>query len=263
MKRLVFFAYSLIAYALFLGVFLYTVGFVGNFRFELLPGWVFVPRSLDLGGERGSTGQALLVDALLLGAFAVQHSGMARRGFKQRWTRLVPPTIERATYVLFSSVALAAVLGFWRPLGFAVWTAGDPAVRTALVLVSLIGWLTALAATFHIHHFELFGLRQTWSALLGRELPPPRFVTPGLYRHVRHPLYLGFLVAFWATPVMTVGHLVFALGFTGYILVAIQFEERDLVREYGPAYLKYREQVPMLAPLPGRPEATRQAKVEP
>ena len=263
MKRFVFFAYSVLAYTFFLGTFLYAVGFVGNFRFEPWPGWVFVPRSMDLGGEAGPVGQALLVDALLLGLFALQHSGMARRGFKQRWTRVVPPVIERSTYVLFSSAALATLLAFWRPLGFAVWAASDPSVQAALVVASLAGWLTALAATFHIDHFSLFGLRQTWSALRGREVPAHRFVTPGLYRYVRHPLYLGFLVAFWATPVMTLGHLVFALATTGYILVAIQLEERDLVREYGPDYLRYRQQVPMLTPLPRRPEPAPEAKLEP
>jgi protein-S-isoprenylcysteine O-methyltransferase Ste14 len=261
MKRFLFVVYSLVAYAFFLGVFLYAIGFVGNFRFGPWHGLVFVPKSMDLGGEGGPLWKALLIDALLLGVFAVQHSGMARRGFKEKWTKLVPPPIERSTYVLFASLALALLFALWRPIGATVWAIEDRAVTTALVVTSLVGWFTVLISTFHINHFELFGLRQTFSALLGREPPAHRFVTPGLYRIVRHPIYLGFLIAFWSTPVMTIGHLVFAIATTGYILVAIQLEERDLVRDYGRDYEQYRRQVPMLAPIPKRPELPQTAKM--
>lgn len=261
MKRLVFFIYSVAVYAFFLGVFLYAIGFVGNFRLDLWGGLVFVPRSMDLGGAGGSLGKALVVDALVLGMFAVQHSGMARRGFKEKWTKVVPPPIERSTYVLFASVALAVLFALWRPIGTAVWAFENRTVTTALVVVSLVGWTTVLIATFHINHFDLFGLRQTFYGLLGRKVPAYRFATPGLYRVVRHPIYLGFVIAFWATPVMTIGHLVFAIATTGYILVAIQLEERDLVRDYGRDYEAYRREVPMLAPLPRPPELTRSAKM--
>jgi methanethiol S-methyltransferase len=261
MKHIVFFVYSLVAYALFLGVFLYAIGFVGNFHFELWDGLVFVPRSMDLGGEGGSLGRALAVDGLLLGLFAIQHSGMARRGFKEKWTKIVPPPIERSTYVLFASVALAVLFAFWRPIGATVWAVEGRAITSVLVVVSLLGWITVLIGTFHINHFDLFGLRQTFYGLLGRKLPAHRFVTPGLYRVVRHPIYMGFVIAFWATPVMTIGHLVFAIATTGYILVAIQLEERDLVRDYGRDYEAYRREVSMLAPLPRRPELTRPAKM--
>ena len=263
MKRFAFLVYSLAVYTCFLGVFLYAIGFVGNFRLGVWHQVVWVPKSMDLGGEGAPLGRALLVDALLLAVFAVQHSGMARRSFKEKWTKVVPAPIERSTYVLFTSGALALLFAFWRPIGAPVWAIEDQGVHTALVLTSLLGWLTVLAGTFHINHFELFGLTQAYSALLGREPPAHRFVTPGLYRFVRHPIYLGFLIAFWSTPVMTVGHLVFAIATTVYILVAIQLEERDLVRDYGRAYERYRRQVPMLAPLPKRPELTQHAKMEP
>jgi methanethiol S-methyltransferase len=261
MKRLGFFIYSVAVYAFFLGTFLYAIGFVGNFRLGPWNGLVFVPKSMDLGGEGGPLWAALLVDALLLGVFALQHSGMARRGFKERWTRIVPKPIERSTYVLFASGALALLFAFWRPIGAPVWTIQDPTATTALVIVSLAGWATVLAGTFHINHFDLFGLRQTFYPLIGREPPPHRFVTPGLYRVVRHPIYLGFIIAFWATPVMTVGHLVFAIATTGYIVIAIQLEERDLVHEYGAQYEGYRRRVSMLAPLPKRAPQAERAKM--
>jgi protein-S-isoprenylcysteine O-methyltransferase Ste14 len=263
MKRILFFLYGLVAYASFLATILYAAGFVGNLRLHLGDGLVFVPKSMDLGGEGASLTHALLVDALLLGVFALQHSGMARRGFKERWTRIVPKPIERSTYVIASSAALALLFAYWRPIGGAVWSTQHHAVTTLLAVVSGLGWLIALASTFHLHHFELFGLRQVHAALRGRELPSASFRTPGLYRFVRHPLYLGFLIAFWATPVMTLGHLVFAAGTTLYILVAIQLEERDLVRELGPRYERYREQVSMLVPLPKRHELPVQAELEP
>jgi methanethiol S-methyltransferase len=257
MKKTAFFIYSLIAYAIFLATLNYAVGFLGNLRLGPWHGLVFVPKSMDVGGEGAPVATALLIDAALLSVFALQHSVMARRGFKRWWTRIVPPPIERSTYVLFSSVALALLFALWRPIGGTIWHFEDRGITTALTVVSLIGWFIALIATFHINHFELFGLRQTLYALLGREAPVTRFVTPGLYRAVRHPLYLGFVIAFWATPVMTIGHLVFAIATTGYILVAIQLEERDLVHAFGNDYVRYRQQVPMLAPLPRRSELPR------
>jgi methanethiol S-methyltransferase len=262
-KRIAFFVYGLAAYVFFLGTFLYAIGFVGNFRIGLWGGLVFVPKSMDVGGDASSLVTALLIDALLLGVFAIQHSVMARRGFKAWWTKIVPQPIERSTFVLAASAALALLFAFWRPIGAPVWATEDPSGTALLVGLSLIGWLTVLVGTFHINHFDLFGLRQVFYALVGREAPAHRFVTPGLYRVVRHPIYLGFVIAFWATPVMTLGHLVFAIATTGYILIAIRFEERDLVREYGQDYERYREQVGMLAPLPRRPELSQRAKMKP
>ena len=260
MKKSAFVLYSLTAYTAFLATLLYAVGFLGNLRLGPWHGLVFVPKSMDVGGEGAPIATALLIDAALLSMFALQHSGMARRGFKRWWTRIVPPPIERSTYVLVSSVALALVFALWRPIGGAVWSFDDRMITTLFTFASLLGWFIALISTFHIDHFELFGLRRPFYALLGREPPAARFVTPGLYRAVRHPLYLGFVIAFWATPVMTIGHLVFAIATTAYILIAIQFEERDLVRDYGADYERYRRQVPMLAPLPRRPEPPRRTE---
>jgi protein-S-isoprenylcysteine O-methyltransferase Ste14 len=262
MKRLLFFAYSVIVYTFFLGTFLYAIGFVGNFHFGPWHGLWLVPKSMDLGGEGAPAGKALVIDALLLAVFALQHSGMARRGFKEKWTKIVPRPIERSTYVLCASGALALLFALWRPIGAPVWATADHTVAIALLVLSLVGWATVLAGTFHISHFDLFGLRQAFHALVGREPPAARFVTPGLYRLVRHPIYMGFVIAFWATPVMTVGHLVFAIATTGYILVAIQLEERDLVREHGRDYERYRREVPMLAPLPKRSDLTERAKMQ-
>jgi protein-S-isoprenylcysteine O-methyltransferase Ste14 len=230
-----------VAYAAFLGTIVYAVGFVGG---------VVVPRSVDSGGPVAPVTTAALVDVALLALFAVQHSVMARRGFKERWTRLVPRPIERSTYVLLSSACLALLFLLWHPIPRVVWSVESGAGRAALVSLSALGWLVALFSTFLINHFELFGLRQVFLAT-GRP-EPSRFRAPVLYKLVRHPLYLGFILAFWAAPTMTVGHLVFALGMLGYILVGIQLEERDLVREYGARYLAYREQVRGLVPIPRR-----------
>jgi protein-S-isoprenylcysteine O-methyltransferase Ste14 len=245
-KRILFFTYGVICYLIFLPTFLYAVGFVGNFRIPVGE-WVFVPKSMDIGGG-GPFWESLAIDLLLLGLFAVQHSVMARRGFKRMWTRIVPPPIERSTYVLASSIALIVLFYFWRPLGGVVWDTTNDAVRYTLVGLSLAGWSVVLLSTFLINHFELFGLQQIHAHLKGREMPAPKFVMPLFYKIVRHPLYVGFVIAFWATPTMTVGHLVFAVATTTYIVLAIQFEERDLIRVFGDRYTRYQHHTPMLVP---------------
>jgi len=237
-RRVLFFLYGCAAYALFLGTFLYAIAFVGGLA---------VPAKLD-GAATTPFLTALAIDAGLLALFAVQHSLMARRWFKERWTKFVPAEIERSTYVLFASLALDLLFWQWRPLGGVVWSVEQPVVRTALWAVFGFGWLQVLVMTFYINHFDLFGLRQVWLQLIGREYTRVPLATPAPYRVVRHPLYLGFLLGFWATPRMTVAHLVFALATTAYILVAIQLEERDLIHEHGAAYKQYRSLVPMLLP---------------
>jgi len=245
MKRVAYVLYGVACYGLFLATFLYAIAFV-----EGLP----VQRTVDSGGPPAV---ALLVDVLLLTLFAVQHSGMARRGFKEVWTRVVPRPIERSTYVLASSACLVVLFALWRPIPAIVWNVQAPAARVAIFALSAFGWLFALFSTVLLNHFELFGLRQVFLAARRREPAAQRFRTPWFYKWVRHPLYLGFIIAFWATPTMTVGHLVFALGMLGYVLAAIQLEERDLVREYGAQYVAYRERVPALVPLPrGAPAAS-------
>jgi protein-S-isoprenylcysteine O-methyltransferase Ste14 len=237
-KRSVAFAYGVASYAVFFATFLYAIGFVGN---------VIVPKSMDSGREDALL-TALLVDLALLGLFAVQHSVMARPAFKEAWKRLVPEPVERSTYVLASSLALILLFWQWRPIGGVVWDVEAPVVRDVLHAVCAAGWLTVLASTFLLNHFDLFGLRQVWLHLRGKPYTPIAFRTPAPYRFVRHPLYVGWLLAFWATPSMTAAHLVFALATTGYILTAIQFEERDLVRVHGDAYRRYQQDVPMLVP---------------
>lgn len=251
MRRMLIFAYGVASYVLFLGVFLYAIGFIGGY---------FVPKAMD-SPAAVPLATALAVDLGLLALFAVQHSGMARRGFKEWLARHLPREAERSTYVLMSSLALVALFAMWQPLGGVVWEVGNPVGRTALTVLYASGWLLVLVATFLINHFDLFGLRQSWLALRGQAYRPLRFTTPGPYRLVRHPLYVGWITVFWAAPTMTVTHLVFALMTTAYILVAIRFEERDLVREHGRKYEEYRERVPMLVPRAVRraPEPSRAA----
>jgi protein-S-isoprenylcysteine O-methyltransferase Ste14 len=237
MGRVIGFVYGVAAYATFLGTFLYAAAFVGNLG---------VPKSLD-GPPVGSFGGALAIDLALLGLFAVQHSVMARPAFKRRWTRIVPEPLERSTYVLASSVALILLFWLWRPLGGVVWNVEDPVGRALLHAGFAFGWLLVLVTTFLIDHFDLFGLRQVWLHLRGRPYTPLVFRTPGPYRLVRHPLYVGWLFAFWSTPTMTATHLLFAVITTAYILIAIRFEERDLMAAHS-EYSSYRSRVPMLIP---------------
>jgi methanethiol S-methyltransferase len=230
--------YGSFAYGVFLCTFLYAIAFVGG---------LVVPKTVD-GGAVGSLPEALIVDTLLLGLFAVQHSVMARPAFKRLWTRVVPPQVERSTYVLFASLVLILLFWQWRPIPIAAWTVDNAVGAGLLWAVFWAGWGLVLVSTFLISHFELFGLKQVVMHWLDRPTPEPVFRTPLLYKQVRHPLYLGFLMAFWATPVMTAGHLLFAVATTGYILIAIQLEEHDLIGLFGDQYRAYRQQVAMLVP---------------
>ena len=240
MKRILVFGYGVVAYAIFLLTTLYAAGFIGN---------LWVPKSMD-SAPQIPFWMALIVDVALLGVFALQHSVMARPAFKAWWTRIVPEPAERSTYVLFSSLALLLLFWQWQPMGGVVWDLQDPVARASLHTLAAFGWLLALVSTFLINHFDLFGLRQVWLYLRGRPYTSLRFVTPGLYKMVRHPLYLGWLLAFWATPTMTATHLVFAIGTTAYIFIAIPFEERDMIRAYRGRYAAYRKRVPMILPWP-------------
>jgi protein-S-isoprenylcysteine O-methyltransferase Ste14 len=233
------FVYSLFCYVIFLATFLYAIGFVTN---------LFVPRAID-GPQQTSLSAGLIIDALLLTVFALQHSIMARPAFKRWWTKIVPETAERSTYVLASSLALILVFAFWQPLGGIIWSVTNREWAMILNVIGALGWITVLASTLLIDHFDLFGVRQGWFARSGRPYEAIGFRTPAFYRVVRHPLYVGFLLAFWATPTMTVTHLLFALLTSGYIFVAVQFEEHDLEASLGSAYKDYRERVPMFVPL--------------
>jgi protein-S-isoprenylcysteine O-methyltransferase Ste14 len=247
MGRILGLIYGLAAYVVFVGTLLYAIGFVSN---------LVVPKSIDSGAP-GPLVESVIVDTLLLGLFAIQHSVMARQGFKRWWTRLVPPAVERSTYVLFASLALLLLYWQWQPILEPIWTVHSPVGAAALDVIFWLGWGMLVVSTFLISHFELFGLSQVFARLLGRELPDPKFHTPFLYKRVRHPIYLSFLLAFWATPSMTAGHLLFAVATTGYILIAIRLEERDLIRLFGDQYRRYRGQVAMLVPLPGRKSGGR------
>jgi protein-S-isoprenylcysteine O-methyltransferase Ste14 len=238
MKRWLVLLYGLANYGVFLGIFLYMLGFIGGFG---------VPRALD-GPRSAPLSEAVLVDLLLVLIFGLQHSVMARPTFKRWWTRLIPEPMERSTYVLATNVALALMFWQWRPLGMVIWDVEQPQLRAALWTLYGAGWLTVLATTWLINHFDLFGLRQVWLYFRGRPYTAIPFATPGPYRLVRHPLYVGWLLAFWATPTMGLAHLVFALGMTAYILVAIRLEERNLAQFYGEFYQSYRQRVPMLIP---------------
>lgn len=241
LKRIAVLGYGLLCYALFLASFVYAVGFIGN---------LWVPVTLD-GPVDVPLGQALITNALLLGLFAVQHSTMARPAFKRWWTRYVPRPIERSTYVLISSVLLIVLFAFWEPMGGQVWSVSAPLAQGVIYALYGLGWGLVLVSSFQINHFDLFGLRQVWLYFRGRPYTQLPFKTPWLYRHVRHPLYVGWFLAFWATPTMSLAHLLFALLTSAYILIAIRLEERDLVA-FHPEYRSYRERVPMLIPRPGR-----------
>jgi protein-S-isoprenylcysteine O-methyltransferase Ste14 len=252
------FLFSIACYGAFLLVFLYLLAFLGNLQVTALADFLpalkdWVPRSIDLGRDMGSLGAAIGIDLGLIALFGVQHSAMARPGFKRAWTRLVPTEVERSTYVLVASAVLVLLLWQWRPIPTPVLWRADAAWTAAIGwFVMGLGVAVLLWATFLIDHFELLGLRQGWHALRGKALHAPEFVTPYLYKVVRHPQYLGWLMIFWGTPTMTAGHCLFAAGMSGYILVAIRFEERDLVNHIGQDYERYRRQVPALVPRPGK-----------
>jgi protein-S-isoprenylcysteine O-methyltransferase Ste14 len=238
MSRIGIFLYGIVCYLLFLAVFLYGIGFIGGF---------LTPTSLD-AVPKSPLGVALTVDLVLLGVFAIQHSGMARPAFKEWWKRIVPEAAERSTYVLLSSIALAVLFIYWEPIGGVVWSVAPGAARDFVIGLYAFGWVLLLYTTFLIDHFDLFGLKQIWRRLHEKSYRAPVFRTPSLYKLVRHPLYIGWLTIFWAAPTMTVAHLIFALATTGYILIAIRFEERDLVSAFGSTYVDYRARTPMLLP---------------
>lgn len=248
MRRFLILTYGLVSYSVFFASFLYAIGFVGGFA---------TPTILD-GQPTASVVQALLINLGLLALFGVQHSVMARPAFKRWWTRLIPVAAERSTYVLFSSLLMFGLFAFWQPIGGEIWKVTDSVGRSVLYGLYAFGWALLLYATFVINHFDLFGLRQVWLEFRGRPYTKLLFTEPALYRMVRHPLYVAWTIIFWATPTMTVAHLVFAIMTTAYMLVAIQFEERDLVAEHGEAYRAYRRRVPMMIPRV-RPVATKAA----
>jgi protein-S-isoprenylcysteine O-methyltransferase Ste14 len=239
--RIVALLYGVVTYLIFFVTFLYAIGFVED---------LVVPKTID--GSSAIAGapalQALIVNLVLMSIFAIQHSVMARPQFKRWWTRIVPPSVERATYVLLASLALALLIWRWQPMPAIVWQIADLPLAMVVIGLSFVGWLIVLTSTFLINHFELFGLHQVANNLTGRPMPAPRFRTPLFYGFVRHPIYLGFIIAFWAAPIMTVGHLLFAAVTTAYIFVGIWLEERDLITMFGDQYRRYRERVSMLVP---------------
>jgi methanethiol S-methyltransferase len=239
MKKVFSLFYGLVCYLAFLGTILYAIGFVGN--------WV-VPKTIDSTPQLPLT-TAILINASLLLLFALQHSIMARPGFKQRWTKIIPAHLERSTYVLLASLCLMLLMWQWQPIGGIVWSVDNEAVKNVLFFTNLLGWFIVFLSTFLINHFDLFGMRQVWLYFQGKPYTQLPFRTPLFYRIVRHPLYLGFLIAFWSAPVMTIAHLLFAVLTTGYILVAIQLEERDLVDSFGERYTNYRKKTSMILPI--------------
>ncbi|MGA7810365.1 methanethiol S-methyltransferase [Bradyrhizobium sp.] len=244
MKRVLSLCYGLVAYLIFFGTFLYAIGFVDG---------IIVPKTIDVGAARPIL-EAIVIDIVLLSIFAMQHSVMARQPFKRWWTTIVPTPLERSTYVLLASLALILVFWQWRPIPLVIWRAQEPAAASSLLGLSFVGWFLVLVSSFLINHFELFGVQQVLNHLLGRSSAAPHFKSPLLYKLVRHPIYLGFIVAFWATPLMTAGHLLFAAVTTAYIFVGILLEEQDLVAHYGDQYRQYRRTVGMLIPVLRRSE---------
>jgi protein-S-isoprenylcysteine O-methyltransferase Ste14 len=240
MSRPLSLLFAVICYAIFFAVFLYLIGFVGDFA--------VLPKTVDVPATSIGMGAAIIIDIALIALFGVQHSVMARQGFKRAWTKIIPRYIERSVYVLVTSIVLMLMYLFWQPIPAQVWSVENSAAANVLWVLFWLGWGTILISTFLINHFELFGLQQAWDHMRGNEFAPPRFRTPFLYKWVRHPMMLGFFFAFWAIPQMTAGHLVLAIGMSAYILIAIQYEERDLVTFLGPEYENYRGRVGMLIP---------------
>ena len=239
MKKVFYVLYATVCYLIFFATFLYLIGFVSN---------LIVPKSIDTG-ETTSVPVAVMVNLSLISLFGLQHSVMARQGFKRKWTKIVPEPIERSTYVLFASIAVILLLYFWKPIPYIFWNFAGTTAGYILMGVSFLGWGIILLSTFLINHFHLFGLHQVYQHATGKEQRTLRFKTPFLYRMVRHPLYLGFLIAFWAAPVMTAGHLLFAASMTAYIFIGIYHEEKDLVKMYGDAYQQYKKTTPGIIPL--------------
>lgn len=236
--RVLTLSYGGLTYLIFLGTFLYAIGFVSQY---------VVPKTID-SGPASALPTALLTNLVLMSIFAVQHSGMARQGFKRLFARFASPAIERSTYVLLASLTLILLFWQWQPMPTVLWNIEDPVLAGVAIAGGFLGWLIVLYSTFLISHFELFGLTQVVAHFAGRMVEPVRFKTPGLYRLIRHPIYLGFIIAFWCTPTMTLGHLLFAAVTTAYIFVGIYLEERDLVSMFGDQYRRYRERVAMLLP---------------
>ncbi len=239
-KRFSIFLYGLLAYLAFFGTILYLIGFVGNF---------WVPKSIDTGAEISPL-PAAVVDLLLIGLFAVQHTIMARPGFKAWWKKTLPEPMERSTFVLLASGVLLLLFWQWQPMKTTIWHIEPPVMRALLIAVSMAGWALLFVSSFLIDHFDLFGLRQVYLCLRGKEYTPPRFVERSIYKVIRHPLMTGVLLGIWATPTMTLGHLVFAVGLTGYIIIGVSFEERDLIKTYGDAYEAYRRRTRKFFPFP-------------
>jgi protein-S-isoprenylcysteine O-methyltransferase Ste14 len=252
MSRFIAFLYGLAAYVVFFVTFLYAIGFVTG---------LVVPKTIDTGTV-APLAEALIVNVLLMSLFAVQHSVMARKQFKEWWTQYVPKSVERSTYVLLASLALVLLFWQWRPIPAVVWHVADPQIAMAITALSLLGFVLVLISTWLINHFELFGLHQVANNLVGRPMPAVRFKTPVLYKVVRHPIYLGFIIAFWAAPTMTVGHLLFAAVTTAYIFVGIFLEERDLVELFGDEYRRYRQRVAMIVPFFGTATAPTEKPIE-